>query len=221
MHKYDDQMRLILENMFDRKDKVSKKNSDNWICKMTNIVGGTLYQHPHSDQAWPLEHEKKPSLLWSPMVLVCIRLKCGCCRKVTEGKVNMAFCINSLQQQCSSWEEILSMQEALCDTLGVTWSFTRILEQVWWRSAVTTTGCFQILRPTSPRILPPRTKNMCSFGNTTPSLLHFRKANVLTTRKMVVSMNWLPTRRNLRTRWYMSLPYRQHSASSQIVVRVC
>ena len=57
MHKYDDQMRLILENIFDKKDKVSKKDPDNWICKMTNIVGGTLYQHPHSDQAWPLEHE--------------------------------------------------------------------------------------------------------------------------------------------------------------------
>ena len=57
MHKYDDQMRLILENIFDKKDKASKKDSDNWICKMTNIVGGTLYQHPHSDQAWPLEHE--------------------------------------------------------------------------------------------------------------------------------------------------------------------
>ena len=29
MHKYDDQMRLILENIFDKKDKVSKKDPDN------------------------------------------------------------------------------------------------------------------------------------------------------------------------------------------------
>jgi hypothetical protein len=57
MHRYDAQMRLILENIFEPKEKNAKKSADNWICKMTNIVGGTHYQHPHSDQAWPLEHE--------------------------------------------------------------------------------------------------------------------------------------------------------------------
>ncbi len=50
-------MRLIIENMFDKRDKGNKRNPDNWICKMTNIVGGTEYQHAHADQAWPLELE--------------------------------------------------------------------------------------------------------------------------------------------------------------------
>ena len=57
MAKYDYQMRLILDNIFDKKDKVCKKTAANWICKMTNIVGGTMYQHAHADQAWPFELE--------------------------------------------------------------------------------------------------------------------------------------------------------------------
>jgi hypothetical protein len=57
MDKYQYQMRLLLENIFDKKDKAQKKNADNWISKMTNVVGGDLYQHAHADQAWPLELE--------------------------------------------------------------------------------------------------------------------------------------------------------------------
>jgi len=57
MARYAYQQRLILENIFDDKDKANRKNPDNWICKMTNIVGGELYQHAHADQAWPLELE--------------------------------------------------------------------------------------------------------------------------------------------------------------------
>ena len=57
MARYAYQQRLILENIFDKKDKGHLKNPANWICKMTNIVGGELYQHPHADQAWPFEYE--------------------------------------------------------------------------------------------------------------------------------------------------------------------
>jgi hypothetical protein len=57
MAKYENQMRLILENIFDKREKRAKKDPDNWICKMTNIVGGTQYQHAHADQAWPFELE--------------------------------------------------------------------------------------------------------------------------------------------------------------------
>jgi hypothetical protein len=57
MARYAYQQRLILENIFDEKEKAHKKNPDNWICKMTNIVGGEHFQHPHADQAWPLEYE--------------------------------------------------------------------------------------------------------------------------------------------------------------------
>ena len=57
MDKYAYQMRLILANMFDKKEKGAKKNPSNWIYKMTNIVGGTEYQHAHADQAWPFELE--------------------------------------------------------------------------------------------------------------------------------------------------------------------
>jgi hypothetical protein len=57
MAKYHYQMRLILENIFDNKEKGPQKTPDNWIAKMTNICGGEQYQHPHADQAWPLELE--------------------------------------------------------------------------------------------------------------------------------------------------------------------
>ena len=57
MQKYDYQMRRILENIFEKKEKSHKKNASNWIRKMTNLVGGTLYQHAHADQAWPNELE--------------------------------------------------------------------------------------------------------------------------------------------------------------------
>jgi len=57
MGKYDYQMRLILENIFDKKDKRGKKDPKNWTCKMTNLVGGDMYQHAHADQAWPFELE--------------------------------------------------------------------------------------------------------------------------------------------------------------------
>ncbi len=57
MAKYDYQMRLILENIFDKKDMRAKKKNDNWICKMTYLIGGAHYQHAHADQAWPFEFE--------------------------------------------------------------------------------------------------------------------------------------------------------------------
>ena len=57
MAKYDDQARRILQNIFATTDKPQLKNPDNWIRKMTNLVGGTHYQHAHSDQAWPFDLE--------------------------------------------------------------------------------------------------------------------------------------------------------------------
>jgi hypothetical protein len=57
MAKYEYQMNLILEHVFEKKEKACKKNPSNWIRKMTNLVGGTLYQHAHADQAWPWELE--------------------------------------------------------------------------------------------------------------------------------------------------------------------
>ena len=57
MAKYEDQMNLILQNIFEKKEKTPKSNPRHWIRKMTNLVGGTLYQHAHADQAWPWELE--------------------------------------------------------------------------------------------------------------------------------------------------------------------
>jgi hypothetical protein len=61
MAKYEYQMNLILEHIFEEKDKTSKKNPKNWIRKMTNLVGGTHFQHAHADQAWPWELEGERS----------------------------------------------------------------------------------------------------------------------------------------------------------------
>ena len=44
------QMELLLENIFRPKASKMKKNPTNWIFKMTNVVGGIDYQHPHADQ---------------------------------------------------------------------------------------------------------------------------------------------------------------------------
>jgi hypothetical protein len=57
MAKYEYQMHRILDNIFETTEPLAKKNANNWICKMTNLVGGTQYQHAHADQAWPLELE--------------------------------------------------------------------------------------------------------------------------------------------------------------------
>jgi hypothetical protein len=54
MEKY---ARLISENIFETEDQPEKNNPNNWIRKMTNVVGGTQYQHAHADQAWPLALE--------------------------------------------------------------------------------------------------------------------------------------------------------------------
>ena len=53
MIKYHPQMRLILQHMFGNKEKRTRKDPDNWMCQMTNLVGGMEYQHAHADQAWP------------------------------------------------------------------------------------------------------------------------------------------------------------------------
>ena len=50
-------MHRILDNIFETTEPLAKQNPNNWICKMTNLVGGTQYQHAHADQAWPMELE--------------------------------------------------------------------------------------------------------------------------------------------------------------------
>ena len=57
MKKYDYQMELLLQNMFSKYDKACKKNPQNWMYKMTNIVGGLEYQHAHADQGWGMDFE--------------------------------------------------------------------------------------------------------------------------------------------------------------------
>ena len=49
MEAYYYQMDLIIQHMFPPKE-YSKKLPSNWLKKMTNLVGGTEYQHAHSDQ---------------------------------------------------------------------------------------------------------------------------------------------------------------------------
>jgi uncharacterized protein Usg len=50
-------MELLLQNMFSKYDKACKKNPQNWMYKMTNIVGGLEYQHAHADQGWGMDFE--------------------------------------------------------------------------------------------------------------------------------------------------------------------
>lgn len=50
-------MQILLEQIFDKKEKSCRQDPNNWMCKMTNLVGGQDYQHPHADQAWPGELE--------------------------------------------------------------------------------------------------------------------------------------------------------------------
>jgi hypothetical protein len=55
MAKYEYQMRSILGNIFDTKEPSAKKNANNWIFKMANLVGGTQYQHmpiKHGPWSW-------------------------------------------------------------------------------------------------------------------------------------------------------------------------
>ena len=49
MEEYHFQMDLLIEHMFPA-NQYSKKQPSAWLKKMTNLVGGTEYQHAHSDQ---------------------------------------------------------------------------------------------------------------------------------------------------------------------------
>ena len=57
MKQYEYQMELLLENIFPKKLAKNKGDPANWMFKMTNIVGGLHYQHPHADQGWGLEYD--------------------------------------------------------------------------------------------------------------------------------------------------------------------
>ena len=56
MLEYHYQMDLLLENIFPPKE-YEKKNPQNWLTKMQNLVGGNTYQHPHSDQGRHQEYK--------------------------------------------------------------------------------------------------------------------------------------------------------------------
>jgi hypothetical protein len=57
MKKYHFQMDLLLKSMFPNGKKNNKADPANWMCKMTNMVGGLEYQHPHADQGWGLDYD--------------------------------------------------------------------------------------------------------------------------------------------------------------------
>ena len=57
MKKYYSQMELILQNIFGKEEQDCKKDPQNWMYKMTNIIGGLEYQHAHADQGWGMEFE--------------------------------------------------------------------------------------------------------------------------------------------------------------------
>ena len=52
MAKYTYQMDVLLHSLFQRKD-AQKRDPKNWLKKMTNLAGGSEYQHAHSDQGRP------------------------------------------------------------------------------------------------------------------------------------------------------------------------
>ncbi len=112
MAKYDHQMRLILANIFHKKNKVYTKTPANWIRKMTNIVGGTMYQHAHADQAWPFELEGERTF---PFVA-----SHGFGVHPMQIWLFTEFCINCHPRLCCSCVEILCMPAELCGTRGAT-----------------------------------------------------------------------------------------------------
>ena len=57
MVKYHNQMQLILQHIFATSEKHSRRDPENWMCRMNNLVGGMEYQHAHSDQSWPSDLE--------------------------------------------------------------------------------------------------------------------------------------------------------------------
>jgi hypothetical protein len=57
MQKYHYQMKEILLHIFDANESPRRKDPENWMCKMTNLVGGNEYQHAHADQGWGNDFE--------------------------------------------------------------------------------------------------------------------------------------------------------------------
>jgi hypothetical protein len=58
MEAYYYQMDLIIENIFPS-NEYSKKLPSSWLKKMTNLVGGTEYQHAHADQGRPESYSQE------------------------------------------------------------------------------------------------------------------------------------------------------------------
>ena len=115
MAKYAYQMNLILANIFEKKEPGYKKNPSNWIRKMTNLVGGTQYQHAHADQAWPWELEGERTFpLWLVTVLAKMKWNFGYYPRAHGARVNMDSYTNYHVLQCCSCAGILYMRGALC-----------------------------------------------------------------------------------------------------------
>ena len=56
MKAYENQMNVILENIF-QEEEIHKSKPRNWLTTMQNIVGGNTYQHAHADQGRHLEYK--------------------------------------------------------------------------------------------------------------------------------------------------------------------
>jgi hypothetical protein len=50
LHTVHVQMDLLLNNIFPIGKKNKKADPENWMCKITNLMGGLEYQHLHADQ---------------------------------------------------------------------------------------------------------------------------------------------------------------------------
>ncbi len=121
MAKYEYQMNLILQNIFEKKEKASKSNPSHWIRKMTNLVGGTLYQHAHADQAWPWELEgERPFPFVASHGFGRMKWNFGYYLRAHGARVNTDSYTNYHGRQCSSCVGILSMPGELCDIRAVT-----------------------------------------------------------------------------------------------------
>ena len=92
MLKYQYQMELLLENIFPPKASKMKKNPTNWMFKMTNVVGGIDYQHPHADQGWGLDYDGETTYPFVATHGFGIFLKCGFWPKGRVVRTNTAFC---------------------------------------------------------------------------------------------------------------------------------
>ena len=94
MVKYHSQMQL--ENIFDKNENIFRKDPKNWMCKMTNLVGG-------QDQGCPLERTFRHLHNLQKSVKIGVQISLLQTMVLSVNRLNLDMKMLFLTDKCSFW----------------------------------------------------------------------------------------------------------------------